>query len=138
MPLREHLLAVVEPNEAGEASLDHATDLVARGGKATVVLLVNEQVRDDVRQFSESEDLDPYTGHAMALDRLVEHYTSRVGGADTEAIVVDSANSARDLLDVAARSHVSSIAIPQQIVSRRPLRKLVSHAHVPVLVTPAA
>ena len=39
----EHLLAVVEPNETGEVSLDIATDHVARGGKATLLIMLNQQ-----------------------------------------------------------------------------------------------
>jgi hypothetical protein len=138
MQLREHLVAVVEPNEAGERSLDIATDLVASGGRATLVVLINQQVRNEFRQFADAEDLDVHVGEAIALNRLLEAYTSRVGGHDTEAIVADSTSSARDLLDVAAGTHATSIAIPQQIAARRRLRKLVSAAHIPVLVTAAA
>ncbi len=138
MQSNEHIFAVIEPNEAGDTSLGIATDLVASGGKATLVLLLNKQVRDQFRQFADSEDLDVHIGEAVALNRLVEAYTSRVGGQDTLAIVADSSSSARDLLDAAAETHATSIVIPQQLAARRNLRKLVSDAHIPVLVTPAA
>lgn len=138
MQLREHLLAIVEPNEAGEAPLHTATDLVARGGKATVLVLLNQQVHDEFRQFADAEDLDVHIGEAVALNRLVNVYTSLVGGDDTEAIVSHSTSSAREILDVAAASRVTSIAIPQRLAARRSLRRLVSDSHIPVLVTPAA
>lgn len=138
MKLQEHLLAVVDPTEAGDSTLDIASDVVARGGKATVVVLVNQRVRDDLRRFADSEDLDLHTGQAIALDRLSDSYALRVGGDDTETIICDSTFSARDLLDVAAESRATSIVVPQQLTSRRNLRKLVSDAHVAVVVAPAA
>ena len=138
MKLQEHLLAVVEPNQAGELSLDIASDTVARGGRATLLVLLNDQTRNDFRRFADCEDLEVHHGHALALDRLADSYASRVGGNDTETIILDPTSSARDLLDVAARTQATSIAIPQQLATRRNLRKLVSDASVPVLVTPAA
>jgi hypothetical protein len=134
MQQREHVFAVVEQNQAAEVSLDVITDHVARGGKATVVVLVTQQARDELRWFADTERI----GEARAFDRLAETYTSRVGGRDTEAIIADSASSARDLLDIASETCATSIVIPQQLAARRSLRKLVSGAHVPVLVTPAA
>ena len=138
MQLSEHLLTVVAPNEAGEVSLDIATDVVARGGTATVVVLLDAQAHDDLGRFADSEDLDLHHGRALALDRLAGRYASRVGRDDTETIIFDSAGSARNLLDIATESRATSIVIPQQLIGRRKLRKLVSDAHVPVLVAPAA
>jgi hypothetical protein len=134
----EHLLAVLEPNETGEASLEIATDHVARGGKATLLIVLNQQVREDFRRFADAENRHVYNGEAVALDRLVNTYTSRVGGEDTEAIVTDSTNSARDLLHVAAESRATSIVIPQRLAARRGLRRLVTNSTVPVLIAPAA
>ncbi len=138
MQHREHLLAVVVPNEAGEAPLDLAAELVARGGKATVVVLLTEQVRDDFRRFADAEDLDLPTGEAIALDRLIEAYNARIGGDDTETFAAGSSSSARDLLHTAAVSGATTIAIPQQLAARSNLRGLMSDAHVPVLIAPAA
>jgi hypothetical protein len=41
MQTREHLIAIVEPTVEGEAPLALATDLVTRGGKATVLIAPN-------------------------------------------------------------------------------------------------
>lgn len=138
MQLREHLLAVVEPNQADDASIDIAADLVSRGGKATVLMLVNQQVRDDFRRFTDSEDLLAHVGEAIALERLVDGYTSRVGGEDTEVIVANWTSPVRELLEVAAESRATSIVIPQRLAARRSLRRLVSDTTVPVLIAPAA
>ena len=133
----EHLLAVIDPNEAGEVSLDIATDHVNRGGTATVVVLLDEQTRDDLRRFADAEGLHLHTGQAIALDRLVDSYTARVGG-DTTTIVAESADSARELLEVAAASRATSMVIPQHVAARRSLRRLVSDTTVPLLIAPAA
>jgi len=138
MQSNDHLLAVVEPNKSGEASLDIATDHVARGGTATLLILLNKQTRDDFRQFADAENRHVYNGEAVALDRLVNTLTARVGRENTEATVADSSQSSRELLDVAAESHATSIVIPQQVAARRGLRKLVSETTLPVLIAPAA
>ena len=116
----QHLLAVIEPNEAGEVSLDIATEHVTRGGTATVLVLLDDQARDDLRRFADAEDLDLHNGQAIALDRLVDSYTARVGG-ETNTIVAESASSARELLEVAATSRATSMVIPQHVAARRGL-----------------
>ena len=111
----EHLLAVLEPNETGEASLEIATCHVARGGKATLLIVLNQQVREDFRRFADAENRHVYNGEAVALDRLVNTYTSRVGGEDTEAIVADSVQAVDDRfrlesLDLKCGSHAPPAA----------------------------
>ena len=133
----EHLLAVIEPNEAGEVSLDVATDHVTRGGTATVLVLLDKQVRDDLRQFADAEDLHPHNGQAIALDRLVDSYAARVGG-ETNTIVAESAGSARELLEIAATSRATSMVIPQHVAARRSLRRLVSDTTIALHIAPAA
>ena len=138
MPSRDHLLAVVEPNRAGEASLHVATDHVARGGTATILVLVDDRTRDDIRRFADSEDLHPHDGEAIALERLVDAYTARIGGDGADAVVADSTSSARELLDVAAKANATSVVIPQHVAARRPLRRLAADTNLPVLIAPAA
>ena len=138
MTHREHLLAIVEPSATGEAPLAIANDVVTRGGKATIVVLLTEEARNDFRRFADAQDLDVHHGEAVAVDRLIDVYTTRVGGSDTDSMVTHARTSALDLLAMAADTDATSIAIPQQVARRRGVRKLVSHAPVPVLVTPAA
>ena len=138
MQSRQHLLAVVEPNEADDASIDMAADLVARGGKATVLMLLNQQARDDFRRFADSEDLLAHVGEAIAVERLANDYTSRIGGDDTEVIVAIWTSPVRELLEVAAELRATSIVIPQRLAARRSLRRLVSDTTLPVLIAPAA
>jgi hypothetical protein len=138
MTHREHLLTIVEPSTTGEAPLELANDLVARGGKATIVVLLTDEARADFRRFADAQDLDLHHGEAVAIDRMLEVYTARVGGSDTESIVTSARSSASDLLTMAADADATSIAIPQQLAGRRGARKLISESPVPVLVTPAA
>ena len=138
MTHREHLLAIVEPSATGEAPLGIANDVVTRGGKATIVVLLTDEARNDFRQFADAQDLDAHHGEAVAVDRLIDVYTTRVGGSDTDSVVSHARTSALDLLTMAADTDATSIAIPQQVARRRGVRKLVSEALVPVLVTPAA
>ena len=138
MTHREHLLAIVEPSATGEAPLEIANDVVTRGGKATIVVLLTDEARNDFRRFADAQDLDVHHGEAVAVDRLIDVYTTRVGGSDTDSVVSHARTSALDLLAMAADTDATSIAIPQQVARRRGVRKLVSQAPVPVLVTPAA
>ena len=138
MTHREHLLAIVEPTATGEAPLDIANDVVTRGGKATIVVLLTDEARNDFRRFADAQDLDLHHGEAVAVDRLIDVYTTRVGGSDTDSMVSHARTSALDFLAMAADTDATSIAIPQQVARRRGVRKLVSEALVPVLVTPAA
>ena len=138
MTHREHLLAIVEPSATGEAPLAIANDVVTRGGKATIVVLLTDEARNDFRRFADAQDLDVHHGEAVAVDRLIDVYTTRVGGSDTDSMVTHARTSALDLLAMAADTDATSIAIPQQVARRRGVRKLVSQALVPVLVTPAA
>lgn len=138
MTTREHVLTIVEPSASGEAPLAIANDLVARGGKATILVLIDDVARDDFRRFADAQDLDVHHGEAVAIDRMLDLYTTRVGGSDTEAIVTDGRSSVRDILTLAAEADATSIALPQQLARRRSVRKLVSESHLPVVVTPAA
>ena len=108
------------------------------GGVAPYVVLLTDEARNDFRRFADAQDLDVHHGEAVAVDRLIDVYTTRVGGSDTDSMVTHARTSALDLLAMAADTDATSIAIPQQVARRRGVRKLVSRALVPVLVTPAA
>ena len=41
----EHLLTIVEPTHGGDTTLDLAHEAVARGGTATVLMVITERVR---------------------------------------------------------------------------------------------
>ena len=138
MQTREHLLAVVEPTAEGQATLALANELVARGGKATVALVVTDGARESFRRYADAENLSEGHAEAVAVGRLMDVYRARVGGDDTGALVTESATSSGDLLGAAAGSGVTSIAVPQHLATTRDLRGLMSESLVPVVVAPAA
>jgi hypothetical protein len=137
MTNREHLLTFIVPNKAGETPLDIAADSVARGGKATLVVLLDKEAHKDFRRFAEAEDLDAATGEAIARERMIDFYTSRVGGVDTDTVLAES-NSTLDMVRTVEATHATSIVIPQELAARSDLRQFVSGARVPVLIAPAA
>ncbi len=134
---REHLLTFIVPNEAGETPLAIAADSVARGGKATLVVLLDKEAIRDFRRFAEAEDLDAAIGEAIARDRMIDFYTSRVGGVDTETVLADLSSS-REMVRTAEATDATSIVIPQELAARSDLHRFVSGARVPVLIAPAA
>lgn len=137
MNQREHLLTFVVPNKAGEAPLGIAAERVARGAKATLVVLLDKEARNDFRRFAEAEDLDAPTGEAIARERMIDFYSSRVGGVDTQTVLAD-VSSSRDMLRTAEAAQATSIVIPQELAARSDLRRLMSSARIPVLIAPAA
>jgi MinD superfamily P-loop ATPase len=136
MNTQEHIVAVVEPTLDGESTLDIAHQVVSRGGRATVVVVVTRKTMSDVQAFAESERLTVPDASEIYFERLAELYTSRVGGTDTSAVVTESASSGKIVFETAARVSPTSIAMPQRLASRRGWRGSVARSQVPVLIAP--
>src|SRR5665811_1756496 len=119
MKTQEHIVAVVEPTRDGEATLDIAHEVVNRGGRATVVVLVTRKTIRDIRDFAEAENLTLPDAKEAYVERLIETYSSRVGGLDTSAIVAEGDYSGRAAFDRAVRTCPTTIAIPQSLANRR-------------------
>ena len=64
----QHLLAVIEPTDDGDSSVDIAREFVSKGGRATVILMITSQVRHDIREFADAESLHPSHAEAIALE----------------------------------------------------------------------
>jgi MinD superfamily P-loop ATPase len=137
MNTQEHIVAVVEPTRDGESTLDVARQVVERGGRATVVVLVTRKTMSDVRAFAESESLTVPDASEIYFERLAESYSSRVGSPDTSTVVTESASSSRVVFETASSVRPTSIAMPQRLVNRRAWRASVARAQVPVLVAPS-
>ena len=132
---QEHIFAVVEPTEEGEATLDLARQVVARGGKATLAIILTRQATDDMRAFSESENLGFGQGSAIFTDRLSATYSSRVGG-DTVTMIAAEDDAGRELLHAAGRANATTIAIPQRLMVQRAWRIPLGRSTVPVVIAP--
>ena len=136
MKTQEHIVAVVEPTRDGEATLDIAREVVMRGGRATVVLLVTRQTMSDIRDFAEAENLTFPDAREIFIERLAAMYSSRVGGPDTSAIVAQGDYSGRTVFTSATSARPTTIAMPQGLAKRRGWRVSVARSQVPVLIAP--
>lgn len=136
MNTQEHVVAVVEPTRDGESTLDIAHEVVSRGGRATVVVLVSRKTMSDIRDFAESEDLRVPDASEIYFDRLAEMYSSRIGISDTSTVVTESASSGRIVFETAASVQPTSIVMPQRLANRRGWRGSVARSQVPVLIAP--
>ncbi len=136
MNTQEHIVAVVEPTRDGEATLDMAQQVVKRGGRATVVVLVTRKTMSDVRAFADSESLTVPDASEIYFERLAQTYASRIGSPDTAAVVTENASSSRVVFETVSSVRPTSIAMPQRLASRRGWRASVARSHVPVLIAP--
>jgi hypothetical protein len=131
----EHLLAVVEPIADGDAPLDFARDVVARGGRASVLMLITDRVRADIRDYAEVIDLPDYAeAEARAIERLTAICGERIG------VEVPTAVARFGWLGVDFRRYISeeitSVAVPEAIVGRRGVDRMLGRLGRPVVVTP--
>jgi MinD superfamily P-loop ATPase len=137
MKTQEHIVAVVEPTRDGEATLDIANEVVNRGGRATIVVLVTRKTMSDIRAFAESENLTVPDASEIYFERLAETYSSRVGSPDASAVVTESASSGRTVFETAASVRPTTIVMPQRLANRRGWRSSVARSQVPVLIAPS-
>jgi MinD superfamily P-loop ATPase len=138
MTTQEHIVAVVEPCRDGEATLEFATEVVARGGRATVIVLVTNKTMKDIRDFAESENLTVPDASEIYFERLAGTYASRIGSRDTSAILTESAFSGRTVFETAANARPTTIVMPQRFANRRGWRASVARSSVPVVIAPPA
>ena len=136
MNTQEHIVAVVEPTRDGEATIDIAQEVVQRGGRATVVVLVTRKTMSDISAFADSESLTVPDASEIYFERLAETYVSRIGSPDASAVVTESASSGRAVFEAAESVRPTSIAMPQRLANRRGWRASVARSQVPVLIAP--
>lgn len=130
----EHTLTVVEPTIDGAATIDAARETRARGGDATIVLLLGRETEANIAAFANAEDLTIADGREIYFQRLTETYEKLTGGK--VALVFDGPTISRWVFDRAARDHATSVVIPQRLVNRRHWKSSVAKSQVPVLLAP--
>jgi hypothetical protein len=135
MTTTEHILAIVDAAEGGEATLDIARDVVSRGGRATIVVLSDALLTGYVRAFAASENLDVNVASAIYNDRLTSGYTARVGKNGT-SVTIDEHDHGLQVVADAADAGATTVAIPQRLLGDRRWRATVRHSRLPVVVTP--
>lgn len=133
---QEHIVAVVESARDGDTTLDLAQEVVNRGGRATVVVLVGARTGHDIKNFAEAENLTFPDAREIYYDRLAGVYSSRVGGVNTSAIVADGDYSSRSVFARAQKAGPTTIAMPHDLANRLGWRGAVARSKVPVLIAP--
>lgn len=129
---REHLLAVVEPLEGEDATLALARDVIARGGRATVLMMMTDRIRRDIEDYADCESISLGEAEARIVDHLAADVERRSGGATAHAVF----GGRRGTIDVRGylTADTTVIAVPERL--SRSARRLVSRAKVPVVLTP--
>lgn len=127
----EHIVAIVQPTGRDDSTIDIARDVVAGGGRATVIMLITDRVRKDIRDFADAENLSIGEAEAIALDRMSADYVASIGAGQTDVVVSNVSDAQTQTL-----VNATKIAVGQDALSRHALNQLVSRANVPVIVTP--
>ncbi len=134
MSTREHLLTIVEPTTGGDGTLGIARETVARGGRATVVMVITDRVQRDIREFADSEDIGRYEAESLALDQLRTHCSERIGGPAHVEIRFGPIGS--DVVNHVT-ADTTAIAVPASLVDNRLAERLAEYSGRPVIVTPS-
>jgi len=133
---QEHMVAVVEPNRDGESTIEHAKQVVDRGGRATVVVLVTRDTVSDIAAFADAEDIDFPEANAIYAERVARVYSARFGDTEVATIVTDQTDPNQVVFDTAGELAATSVAVPQRLLTLRDWRASVERSQVPVLIAP--
>ncbi len=134
MSKNEHLFTIVEPTIGGDTTLDIARETVARGGTASVLMVITDRVQRDIRAFAESEELALGEAEAQALDQLRTTCSNRIGGSprlETHFGAIGSEVVKYLTADTTA------IAIPAPLATSRLVERIVAYSGRPVIVAPS-
>ena len=133
MSKNEHLLAIVEPTFGGDATLDFAHETVARGGTASVLMVITDRVQRDIRALAGSGAFDQGDAEERALDQLRTRCNDRIGGVPRLDTHFGSIGS--ELVKYVT-ADTTAIAIPARLVTDRLVERIVAYSGKPVIVAP--
>lgn len=133
MSKHEHLLTIVEPTPGGDTTLDLANETVARGGTASVVMVVTDRVVRDIRAYATAEGLGVGEAEAIALDQLRSQCNDRIGG--TRCLMTHTGPLGNDVVKYVTAS-TTAIAIPGRLVTDKLVERLATKTGLPVIVAP--
>lgn len=136
MRTQEHIVAVVEPTRDGESTIDLAKQVVDRGGRATVVVLVTRDTVAHIAAFAEAEELTYPDAKEIYVERIADVYSSRFGNHEAATIVTSRPDASQVVFDTVASAAATTVAMPQRLATRRGWRASVSSSLVPVLIVP--
>ncbi len=139
MSTREHLLTVVEPTTGGDSTLSLADDTVARGGAASVVMVITDRVQRDIRDFAESEGLSWNEAETLALEQLRSHYADHLGAvrAGDTPVTVTSLGELGANVRGRLGEGITAVAVPERLLSKFSVHEFTNSTGLPVIVAPS-
>ncbi len=135
---QEHVVAVVEPTLDGETTINLARQVLDRGGRATVVVLLTRETLNEIAGFAEAEHMTFPDAREVYRERLAESYSDVFGGETTNTIFTENLRANRLVFDIAATDGATSVAMPQRLVAKRGWKTSVVRSQIPVLIAPPA
>lgn len=132
--MKEHTLAVLEPSIDDGTTVDIARETLARGGDATIMVLLGRATAANIAAFADSENLGIADGREIYLDRLAASYMGLFG--NRVRFIEDGPRADRVVFDEVTRGHATSVVMPQRLVGHRNWKSSVSKSQVPVLLAP--
>ena len=145
MKIKEHMIAVIEPARDGDSTvevakengvIEVAKEVVDRGGRVTVLVLINRDTVANISAFAEAEDISFPDVREIYLERLGDVYSSRVGDHDVTTIVTGGPKPNRIAFDTVGRVAATSVVMDQRLATRRSWRSSVARSRVPVVIAP--
>ncbi len=133
MTKQEHLLTIVEPVPGGDTTLDLAQETVARGGRATVLVVVTDRVERNIKAYAESQGLGVGEAEAISLKRLRSECRDRIG--DVPWLVAHYGSVGSDVVKYIT-ADTTAVAIPARLVNDRLVERIASYSGRPVTVVP--
>ena len=130
----EHIVAVIEPTLAGESPLAVALEIVNRGGRASVVVLLTKETLGDIRRFAEVEELTFPDAQEIFLERLTDGYAKRLGIGESSVTTLNE-YSGRSVIG-SAQVDATTIAMPQKVAARLSWRGSIARSRVPIVISP--
>lgn len=132
---QEHLLAIVEPTTGGDTTIELANASLARGGQATVAVLLTDRVMRDIEDFAAAEDLSWGDASAQAFEQIEMTYA-----ACTAAKILYLRSDAKlfDQLGRLVTSDITTIALPERLVVNFSVQAFARSIGVPVTVVASA
>ena len=129
----EHLLTIVEPSPGGDTTLDLARETVARGGTTTVLMVITDRVKQDIRAFADSEGLAVGEAEAIALDQLRTQCEEHIGGVPW--LVTKYGSISSDVVQYVTED-TTAVAIPARLVTDKLVERIAAYSGRPVIVAP--
>ena len=131
----EHVLAVAHSAIDTEPSLGAARDARSRGATVTVLVVLGDTDRRNIRDYADAEGLSVLDAERLYERAGIEAVTHRVG-AGVEVRTTWHDPSSWEVLDVAANVGATNVVVSADLATRAGWRRSLRDATVTVTVVP--